>query len=553
MKEKRNIFLLIILLFSLFFFINGYFEKSPYISDFKKVEDYQKAMAENELKFGFMLIYSVYCHHCRHFSGNYIKLSELFHNEIFFYALGQNSDYRKLFKITGYPTILFYSNGQYEEINFSRSVDKLSKFIRKYIPYNCTEITYNNIDTVYNEVYQKDDRNFILGYFNKNSKYINSFTSITNNLKNDYIDLCYYCTDYELIKNDKDDKYKKLNINLFKDIEDNQVKAFSRKNGHNSFIFNELESENNYEKFLFNNVINIYEDIQTKDEINILERMKKKNFIFFVYENDDLKKKYIDNIYDLFNITINKSDSLYYYILLNKKSDPNKFEQFQNNKIHLVSNDLSDIEILNDLNDIKNRIIEYNSKNKNLYTMNKTNIDENNIYISDKKNITENNISDTIEEQKANNSNNNNDMNITMFDNVNIADMVEEKDIIINNIKNNSNYTSNNKENFSNKSNSYNRSEEIFESNIVNNNTNINNIKIINLTKNNINENISVNIKKKDLSENSKNNIIYSLIALILFLLIIYFICTQYLCVGFIKTYDSQIIEFNQPNKIEII
>ena len=130
-------------------------------------------MAENELKFGFMLIYSVYCHHCRHFSGNYIKLSELFHNEIFFYALGQNSDYRKLFKITGYPTILFYSNGQYEEINFSRSVDKLSKFIRKYIPYNCTEITYNNIDTVYNEVYQKDDRNFILLYFIKNSKYIN--------------------------------------------------------------------------------------------------------------------------------------------------------------------------------------------------------------------------------------------------------------------------------------------------------------------------------------------------------------------------------------------
>ena len=152
-----------------------------------------------KIEHGFLLIYSKYCGHCRHFAPNYIKLSELFHNELFFYALGSNSNFGKVFKIVGYPTILFYSNETYKEILFKRSVSKISKFIREHILYNCTEISYKNIDLVYNEVFQKEDRNLLIGYFDKNSENINIYTSISNNLKNDYIDLCYYCTDFNLL------------------------------------------------------------------------------------------------------------------------------------------------------------------------------------------------------------------------------------------------------------------------------------------------------------------------------------------------------------------
>lgn len=122
-------------------------------------------MKKNEIKYGFMLIYSVHCGHCRNFVPNYIKLSELFYNELFFYALGHNTSYKKVFNnIYGFPTIFFFSDKKYEEITFSRSVAKISNFIRKHIPYPCREITYNNIDIVYNDVYQKDDRNIIIGY-----------------------------------------------------------------------------------------------------------------------------------------------------------------------------------------------------------------------------------------------------------------------------------------------------------------------------------------------------------------------------------------------------
>ena len=190
MAIKENFFLIMIFLLSQYYMVYTYFKDTPYITDFQKIEDYEEAFKKNQLEYGFMLIYSKYCGHCKNFAPNYIKLSELFHNELFFYALSAQTNYRKLFKINGYPSILYYSNKTYNEITFSRMVSRISKFIRKHIRYNCTEITYNNIDVVYNDVYQKNDRNLVIGYFEQNSKFINSFISTTNNLKNEYIDLC---------------------------------------------------------------------------------------------------------------------------------------------------------------------------------------------------------------------------------------------------------------------------------------------------------------------------------------------------------------------------
>ena len=556
-----------------------YFKDTPYITDFKNIEDYEEAFKNNKLEHGFMLIYSKYCGHCKNFVPNYIKLSELFHNELFFYALGAQSNYRKKFKINGYPTILYYSNKTYDEITFSRMVSKISKFIRKHIRYNCTEITYNNIDIVYNDVYQNDDRNLVIGYFEQNSKFINSFISTTNSLKNEYIDLCYYCTNYKLMINDKDDKYKKLSI--FENIKENEVRTYSRNKGNNTFIFSDDSNNNanNYEKYLYNNVINLYEDIKDKIDVDILERMKNKEFIFFVYDNDNIKKKHIEIIYDLYNITTNKYDNLFYYILLYKNSNIQKFIGYQNDKIYLVSNNLSKITLINDLNVLKNRILENNLKS-NIEIINNITTDtidnndiikDNNINININQNINVNSvshISDTIKQKDLTNKdsstsnieNNNDNFNKNIAD---LADVPEEKDnvnnIITKEIKENINSNSNSNVNSDKDKIKYvtQQKDAKNEKNII-----INNI-FKNEKKNNTYNNVkNINIKKNDVKENSnkkkeiphkKNNILYVLITILIFIGILYIIITKYLCVGFIKVYDSQIIEFNQPNKIEIV
>ena len=508
---------------------------------------------------------------------------------MFFYALSAQTNYRKLFKINGYPSILYYSNKTYNEITFSRMVSRISKFIRKYIRYNCTEITYNNIDVVYNDVYQKNDRNLVIGYFEQNSKFINSFISTTNNLKNEYIDLCYYCTNYKLMVNDKDDKYKKLS--LFENIKENEVRTYSRNKGNNSFIFSDdnINNTNNYEKYLYNNVINLYEDIKGNVDVDILERMKNKEFVFFVYDNDNIKKKHIDIIYDLYNITTNKYDNLFYYILLYKNYQIQKFLIYQNDKIYLVSNNLSKITLINDINILKNRILENNLKSnieiQNIITTdtidNNDIIKDNNINININKNINVNSvshISDIINQKDLTNkdssssnieiNNDNIKLNNEIYHNDNfntniadLADVPEQKDniniIITKGIKENINSNSNVNSDKDKTKSVTKEKDEKNEKNIIiknnhknekKNNTN-NNTKNIIINKNDIKENSN---KKKEIPS-KRNNVLYVLITILIFIGILYIIITKYLCVGFIKVYDSQIIEFNQPNKIEIV
>ena len=576
MIKKENFLLIIICLFSNYYMIISFFKDTPYITDFKKIEDYQEAIKKNELKYGFMLIYSHYCGHCRNFAPNYIKLSELFHNDLFFYALSSSSGFSKVFKIDGYPTILFYSNNTYNEITCGRKVSQISKFIRKHIQYNCTEITYNNIDLVYNEIYQKDDRNLIIGYFEENSKYLNSFKSITNNLINDYyIDLCFYCTNYKLILNEEDEKYKKLSI--FQDIKENEVKSFSKGHGKNSFIFNDENEENNYEKHLFNNVINIYEDI-FKGNLDILDKLKNKALVFFVYDNKDMKQKYIEIISDLYNMTINKKDNLFFYIILNKNINSPKFTVFQKNKIYLTSNDLENVMTIDDLNIIKNQILENNLKSNNELVTNLTNIENDNNnddIIKNNNNLDTSSISlksNDIEQKDLINENNvlkinhniSNNSNIIKTDdkkediiknsqkNTNLPDVVdlpEEKDNINNiNFVNDSKIIKENKNNYE-KLNKTKNFINILKTGIGNNHTKNKNDKYRGIYKKNIKDN--KNNKKEKHKESF--NIKYILLFIVIIIVVLYFIFTKYLCVGFIKVYDSQMIEFSQPNKIEIV
>ena len=561
MKVNKNLFFSIILFIIQYSLLICYFENAPYITDFKSVDLYEQAMKKNEIKHGFMLIYSVYCGHCRNFVPNYIKLSELFHNELFFYALGQSTSYKKVFNnIYGFPTILFFSDKKYEEITFSRSVAKISNFIRKHTPYPCREITYNNIDIVYNDVYQKDDRNIIIGYFKNNSEYINTFSSITNNLKNDYIDLCYYCTDYDLIKNDKDEKYKKFSI--YSNINDNEVKSYSRNKGNNSFVFN--NNIKNYEQFLYDKVINTYEEINN-DNIIILERMNKKEFLFFSYNNDEIKQKFIKEINTLYNIITDINYNRYYYILYDIKSKIKYFTSFQNDKIYLVSKNLSNITIINDLNIIKDKI------NENYFK-----IKDNTNYQS---NIVTDGILDLVDNTNEIDKKELKD-NITIISlNNEMADIVEEKDNI--NINENDLNKNNEKENSKIINNDLDKIKT--DINLENNQLtkiNIDNIEDKNNSKKefqlkrdkkdikkrnkNINKNAAnmVNNKKfynedkkeeKEVDEES-NKIKYIFLTLLIFFIVMYYVFKKILCVGFIKVYDSQIIEFNQSsNKIEIV
>jgi thiol-disulfide isomerase/thioredoxin len=661
MKVKRNILTLIFSIFSQFYLINCYFANSPYIKSFGKIDDFSIDIKKRPQFHGFVLIYSKYCGHCRHFAPNYIKLSEFFHKELFFYALAHNTRYNKVFKIDGYPTIFFYTGQNYTETRIGRSVQTLSKFIRKHIEYNCTEITYSNIDIAYNQIYNSEDRNFILGYFEPNSTYINSFTSITNNLLDNYLDLCFYCTDYKLIENDKEKKYEN---SIFKNIKGNEVRTFSRNRSDNTYYFNKNVSDNdndkNYEQFLFNNVINLYEDINDGNALRILERIKNKNMLLFVYDtkNKDIKKKYIKFIEDLQNIITNKKDNPYIYLLINRNINYEKFKKLETFKIYSTSsNNLTDLSIFGDIDNFKNKTIEIkNAKDKKEKKENKESKErkeqkdnkkpEDNSIVSDNDNKNDNtdldlhllkkgnpipDIKQNIDIQNYNalNINNSNKINNTknnseihddnlkryLNNSLNVTKMdkndSKQNDELNNLIKINIDYV---KTKSSNNINQYNHNEVIhnkpapsiqsssnqFEVKKINeininpvSNKSKNSIKIysqipqkhknkqkykniynINKIKrnkiSNNNNNIKLNKdqnkekekeKEKEMKNNNKHDenndfktkAIKYILAILIIAFIIYIIFAKYLCVGFIKVYDSQIVEFNQPNKIEII
>ena len=646
MKVKRNILTIIFSIFSQIYLINCYFTNSPYIKSFDKIDDFSIEIEKRPQFHGFVLIYSKYCGHCKHFAPNYIKLSEFFHKDLFFYALAHNTRYNKVFKIDGFPTIFFYTGQNYTEIRIGRSVQTLSKFIRKHIEYNCTEITYNNIDIAYSQIYNNEDRNFILGYFEPNSTYINSFTSITNNLLDNYLDLCFYCTDYKLIENDKD-KDKKYGNSIFKNIKGIEVRSFSRNRGENTYYFNknisDNDNDNNYEQFLFNNVINLYEDINDGNDLRIFERIKNKNMLLFVYDtkNKDIKKKYIKFIEDLQNIITNKKDNPYIYLLINRNINYEKFRNLETFKIYSTSsNNLSDLSVFGNINNIKNKTIEIaNAKDKmekkekkekkdnkkandnsvvsdndndydntdldlhllkkgnpipdindsndiknynalNINNLNKINNTKNNSeihnynlkrYLNNSLNVTkmEKNNSkqnngiynlikinaDNIKNKSSNNINQNNNTNQFEEKKINEINFNPERNKSKNSIKINNQVLQKHKNNQKNK-NMYNINK-IKRNKILNHSENIKLNKIQNKEK----EKEKLKKKEKKMEKNNKQDenddfktkaIIY-ILAILIMALIIYIIFAKYLCVGFIKVYDSQIVEFNQPNKIEII
>ena len=209
LNKNINIYILIITITFSQCSLNRGFRDAKYINDFKEYEEYKATFSINKLKNGFLLIYSPYCPHCINFAPNYITLSEIYHGNLFFYATSKDhGKFQRDFSFRGFPTILFYNNGTFTEYHRQRSVAKLSKYIRNSVhQLNCTEISYNRIKTVIDDVYKEDERNIIIGFF-KEEKTIKSFTEITYSLTYGYIDLCYYVRKNESITDFNESKEK---------------------------------------------------------------------------------------------------------------------------------------------------------------------------------------------------------------------------------------------------------------------------------------------------------------------------------------------------------
>ena len=580
-----NVYILFTIFIASLCTINSEFRAAKYIKDFNKYKEFQEAFKNKTTNYGFLLIYSSYCPHCIIFSPNYITLSEVFHNDLFFYAAGMDhGKYRKEFNIRGYPTILFYNNGSYFEYNKNRGVDRVSKFIRDYVPnITCTEISYKNIRTVNDDVYKEKDRNIIIGFFNDEKK-INSFREMSNSLINNYIDLCYY-----VIRNESTSERANRK---FLDMKENEIWSNSRKKGENNFIFDEI----NYKKNLFEKVINIYENINSDKELYLFDKMKNKEFIVIVYDNDNIKNKYVDQINKLFDKSKeNNNISIflkYYFILYKNDIIFEKLKNLESNKIYYISSDFKKQTIIEDLNQFLNINIDDNNKLRekekiinNITIINVSNRNINiNKNISDKINDKET-ISETIKEikieMKEENMTTNNTKNtkniIKKESEVNDIQNIQIMDKEINlNIK---------EENSANNDTQKITKEKNLLNKIQNSETIIEQVKIdlkeenipVNKTKRDfkhkrinqliggkhkISKDKNINVLKKEYlkkkmekkEDNDLSNVL-KLFALLVFIAIVaYFVVTRYLCVGFIKVDDNQVIEFNnQANKIEIV
>ena len=353
-----------------------FIEKSKYIKDITSSKHLEIELNKNVKLSGMMLVYSSRCHHCKEFSKTYIKLAETYNNQLFFYSMSETTDYSKKFTdVYGYPTIYFYKNGNFSKNQGSRSFESLSKIIDENYLVKCHEISYIEINNIYNNKYLKEDliRNLIIGFI-KSYEYINIYNSITSNFLNSYIDLCYYCSNYEKIINYTDNN----NTN------ENKILSFNKIKGNYTFNLDEKNPyiKNDYIHFIYNNVINPYEDINTKDKLFLLDRNKNKLSLLFVYNSKEQKENYKEIANKLYKMNSRKEKGILNYFLINKNVKYDKLNEMKENTIYLIDIKLKRIIRLNNLDyieeiikinnmrltkDVENEINNIFYNNKNLY------------------------------------------------------------------------------------------------------------------------------------------------------------------------------------------
>lgn len=355
---NKFIFILLIF-FNLFLLYFCFLEKSDYIIDISSSKNLEKEINNNKRRTGLILIYSTWCYHCKSFSKTYIKLSETYHNKLFFYAMSENTDYSKKFpEVEGYPTIYFYKNGNFTKNTGSRSFETLSKKINENYLISCNQINYKEIKNIYNDKYFNKDisRNLLIGFFKDNNS-TNIYDTIASDYLINYIDSCYYCYDYVKYINNNND-----NIN----IKENMILSFNKQKGNNTFY---LDNKNPSIKkkfilYLYNNVFNSYEDINKENKLFLIKSIKNKLFVIFVYNNTEQKQNYIDISNKLYNMNSRKEKNILNFVLLDKNVKYDKFKKMKENNIYLIDKNFKRIIEFNNLDYIEEIIKKNNMRLK---------------------------------------------------------------------------------------------------------------------------------------------------------------------------------------------
>jgi len=369
-----------------FIFSLSFLVDTEYIIDIYSSKDLEQEIINNEKKTGMVLIYSTWCHHCKSFSKTYIKLSETYHNQLFFYAMSEDTDYSKKFPdVTGYPTIFFYKNGTFTKNVGNRSFETLSKKICDNYLISCSEIKYSEIKNIYDEYFQKEiSRNLLIGFF-KNKDNINFYDSTSSKYLMEYIDNCYYCSDYEKYKKNKE-------INEIKiEAKENMIISFNKQKGNNSFYLDEInaETKNSYISYLHKYVINSYEDINRDNKLFFIKSIKNTLFFTFVYNSKDIKKNtkedYIETFKNLYNMNKRHKKHVFNFILLDKNVKYNdKFVKMKENNLYLIDKNFKRIVEFNNTDFIKEIIKQNNMRlNKDVENSIKYIFNNNKIIYSD--------------------------------------------------------------------------------------------------------------------------------------------------------------------------
>ena len=375
---------ILFLIINIFSFNLCLFKNSKYIKELPNVAALDSELSKTNLTIGMMLIYSVHCGHCHTFAKTYEQIAEKYNKSMLFFAMNVYSDYYKRMPSTyGVPYILFFSDGYFYKYNRRRSFDEISYTIDKFYLTKCREITYKNIENVYYNVFLKNKNiynNLIIGYFDDNSNNdIESFKNSNELMCPECVGLCYICKDFKENKNINNTmtKYIKNRI-IVGYLQNNNSKIFLWENNKNKNIpdlekykheslNNNIEPSifKNYENFINNELKLEYYIIDNENKEYLINFLRNKNNLFFSYITNNQKKIYEDNINELINIS-NKTILSIYNLVLYKYS-----QTYGNNLTYITSNAIYEIDQVlnltkkfNNYEDIKNKIIFQNIKNK---------------------------------------------------------------------------------------------------------------------------------------------------------------------------------------------